>query len=112
MPFPPCSRGNDPAWRLSSYAVLLCRGLSSYAGSRPCGPVLLCLSSYAGPEIDVVAPGNRGLTKMRVIKIIDTPSIEIIDGICLSRRGLRVPVASFSCPGFLGDGIGLAVATR
>ena len=26
---------------------------------------------------------------LRVIKIIDTPSIEIIDGICLSRRGLQ-----------------------
>ena len=26
---------------------------------------------------------------LRVIKIIDTPSIEIIDGICLSRRGLK-----------------------
>ena len=48
---------------------------------------------------------------LRVIKIIDTPLIEIIDRIFGSRRGLRVPVASFSCPGFLGDGIGRAVAT-
>jgi hypothetical protein len=48
---------------------------------------------------------------MRVIKVIDALLIEIIDGICLSRRGLRVPVASFSCPGFLGDDIGRAVAS-
>jgi hypothetical protein len=37
---------------------------------------------------------------VRVIKIIDTALIEIIDRICSSRRGLGVPVASFSYPGF------------
>ena len=34
---------------------------------------------------------------LRVITIIDGPSIEIIDGMSSIRRVLRVPVASFSC---------------
>jgi hypothetical protein len=31
---------------------------------------------------------------VRVVRIIDRPSIEVIDGFSSSRRGLRVPVAS------------------
>ena len=46
-----------------------------------------------------------------MIKVIDALLIKIIDRIFASLRGLRVPVASFSCPGFFGDGIGRAVGT-
>ena len=57
------------------------------------------------------AQNNNFPNLVRVVKLIDALLIKIIDGMFARRQVLRVPVASFSCPGFLGDGIGRAVAT-